>query len=73
MVSITLAHDIIVNNWNRMKILTNNVAGLNQLALVRAKWGSNIIFMACDETLIHPRIIPIYLGSIEDPQTQFHI
>ena len=56
-----------------MKILTNNVAGLNQLALVRAKWGSNIIFMAYDETLIHPRIIPIYLGSIEDPQTQFHI
>ena len=91
-----------------MKILTNNVAGLNQMyklhmimrkartyditflqetklrasqkALVRAKWGSNNIFMACDETsrrgvltLIHPRINPTYLESIEDPQAQFHI
>ena len=91
-----------------MKILTNNVAGLNQMyklhmimrkartyditflqetklrasqkALVRAKWGSNNIFMACDEasrrgvlTLIHPRINPTYLESLEDPQAQFHI
>ena len=63
-----------------MKILTNNVAGLNQLALLRAKWGSNNIFMSCDETsrqgvltLIHPKIRPIYLELIEDTQAIFHI
>ena len=53
---------------------------INQAAVIRAKWRSNDIFLACSDTsrrgvltLIHPRNDPKHLDEISDTMGQFHI
>ena len=52
----------------------------SQAAIVRSKWRSNNIFMSCADTsrrgvltLVHPRVDPVHLQEISDPNGQFHI